>query len=146
MNQHIGFREFGGERMVVGDDQLETKPAGCNRLRHTGNTAVDRDDKTHTLAGQEFQGWCFETVSLLKPIGQKPLHIRTEGFEADHQNGCCTHAISVVVAVDRNFSTCPHGSQDPVGSGGNPWEEFWITEVGKFAGKEGPGHAGVVYM
>ena len=129
--------------MVVGDDQFQAEAAGHQRLGNAGNATVDCDHQLHSLPGERFQRLGVEPIALLKPVGNIPLRIGIECFQAADENGGGAHAVGVVVAVDGDLPASPHRIHNPFGGRGHAREKFRVAEIGECARQKAFGGSGI---
>ena len=111
MDDHVGRRELGADRVVVGDDQLDAQLARERGLGDRRDAAVDRDDQRVRLRlGQLAEGLGVDAVAFLDPVRDVVDDVAGTGqLQAGPEDARAADAVDVVVAVDDDRSG-PRGS------------------------------------
>ena len=102
MNQHVGRREIGPDRVVVGHDQLHAQLTRQRGLGHRRDAAIHRDHQRGLVSlGQPAQGLGVDPVAFLDPVRNVIVHVTGAGqFQTGPEHARAADAVDVIIAVD----------------------------------------------
>ncbi len=86
--------------MVVGDDHVDTEPAGILDLCGGGDAAVHREEKLHAFLREPRDRRRGDAVAFLEPAREVPDDVGSELSQRQRRERRSADAVDVVVAVD----------------------------------------------
>jgi len=129
--------------VMVGDDQIQTKPPRGFSFSKGAHAGVDGDDDTNALGVRGLEHARLHAVAVAQAVRHVKTRVTAEHFngrlEQDHGDG----AVHVVVAVKKNGLARGDGAFETVDGQGHAEHEERIVEMRGLGIEEGEGFSGL---
>src|SRR3989344_8612666 len=102
MDNRQSFGQLLGNKMMVGNDNLQAKRACQFNFRPVADAAVNRYNQPRALVGQVFNNLLVKPVTLFFPVRQISFKIKADFFEGLEENAGTANAVSVIIAVNND--------------------------------------------
>lgn len=150
MDQRVRVGKASGleQIVVVGDDQVRARGAGCGRGTNRGNAAIHRNHDACAGGGELSHRFGIEPVALVQTV----RHIGAEAALGRQRPQCVkenrggAHPVDVVVTINHDGFTGASGGENPVRGTLDPGEQrrvvqlaqCWRKKVGGIGGADPP--------
>lgn len=146
-----GRREFCGEFVVIGNDDIHVLLAGQRDGGDGRNPAVDGDEELGAAlapfgtAGVDdrLHGIGIEAVAFIDAVGDVDVDVGPGGFESMPEHGGAGDAVDVVVSVECNLVLFANGAGGTLGGGAHVGQEPGRVEIFELRFEEGGGGGGI---